>query len=186
MSYLIAGLGNIGAEYNNTRHNIGFDILDELARRYDAKFEPERYANVVEVSMRGRKVILIKPTTFMNLSGKAVRYWQTQGKVKSEDIMVVTDDINLDVGKIRIRPSGSDGGHNGLKNINMMLGHNNYPRLKFGVGKDFPRGRQVEYVLGTWGESESITVAQKVEKAADAIEAFVTRGLQVAMNQFNG
>ncbi len=186
MSFLIVGLGNIGSEYDGTRHNIGFEVLDEIAKRYKANFEPDRYANITEISIRGKKVTLIKPTTFMNLSGKAVRHWQSVGKVPNNRIMVVTDDINLDIGKLRIRPSGSDGGHNGLKNINLLLGHNQYPRLKFGVGSDFPRGRQVEYVLGKWGESQRIDVDRLIEKAADAVEVFVARSLQEAMNAFNG
>lgn len=186
MSYLIAGLGNIGPDYTGTRHNIGFEVLDELAKRYKAEFQPDRYANVAEVSIRGKKVTLIKPTTYMNLSGKAVRHWMSVLKMPEPNVLVITDDINLDIGRIRIRPSGSDGGHNGLKNINLMLGNNHYPRLKFGIGSDYPQGRQVEYVLGRWNADQRIEVDARIVKAADAVEAFVTSGLQQAMNTYNG
>lgn len=185
MKYLIAGLGNVGAEYANTRHNIGFNVVDELARRMGVQFEVGKHAYVAEGKFKGRTLILIKPTTYMNLSGKAVNYWLKDQKIKDENLMVVTDDLALPYGKIRIKGKGSDGGHNGLKDINLVLGHNHYPRLRFGIDARFSKGRQVDYVLGKWNAEEEKELEELVNKSADAVEAFCSIGLERAMNFFN-
>lgn len=185
MKYLIAGLGNVGAEYANTRHNIGFNVVDELARRMGVSFEVGKHAYVAEGKFKGRTLVLIKPTTYMNLSGKAVNYWLKDQKIKDENLMVVTDDLALPFGKIRIKGKGSDGGHNGLKDINLTLGHNHYPRLRFGIDARFSKGRQVDYVLGKWNAEEEKELEELVNKSADAVEAFCSIGLERAMNFFN-
>lgn len=186
MSYLIIGLGNIGAEYAHTRHNIGFDILDNIASEMDLKFESDRYVFYAKGRIRGRVVHFIKPTTYMNLSGKAVRHWMKQAKVDQQNILVITDDLNLRLGKLRMRGKGSDGGHNGLRNINETLGRNDYPRLRVGVGDNFSKGRQVEYVLGKWDDKEEVEVAIIKDKASEAIKSFVTQGLARTMTLYNG
>ncbi len=185
MKYLIAGLGNVGAEYENTRHNIGFNVVNELARRMGISFEVGRNAYIAEGKFKGRTLLLIKPTTYMNLSGKALLYWMQKEKIEAENIMVVTDDLALPFGKIRIKGKGSDGGHNGLKDINLMLGHNNYPRLRFGIDSRFSKGRQVDYVLGKWNAEEEQELEAAVTKSADAVESFVSIGLERTMNFFN-
>ncbi len=154
MKYLIVGLGNIGAEYAETRHNIGFKVLDAFAEASNAVFGAGRYGAVCETKYKGRTFVLLKPSTYMNLSGKAVSYWMQAGKIEPENLLVVVDDIALPFGTLRLRARGSDGGHNGLKNIALMLGSENYARLRFGVGGDFPRGHQVDYVLGEWTDQE--------------------------------
>ena len=185
MKYLIAGLGNVGAEYSGTRHNIGFDVVNELARRMDVKFDVGRLAYVAEGKFKGRQLILIKPTTYMNLSGKAVNYWLKESKLGPENLLVITDDLALPFGKIRMKGKGSDGGHNGLKDINAVLGHSNYPRLRFGIGDRFSRGRQIDYVLGQWSTEEQSELEEAIGRAADAAEAFCSIGLERAMNFFN-
>lgn len=185
MKYLIAGLGNVGPEYVHTRHNIGFDVLDHLADAQESPFVSKRYADYATFSTRGRHFHLIKPTTYMNLSGKAVRYWLQELKLTTDRLLVVVDDIALPVGKLRIRPSGSDGGHNGLKNIDQLLGHNKYPRLRFGVGDNFPPGGQVQYVLSRWAVEELDLVREKIQIAAEAIVHFGVQGLERTMNQYN-
>ena len=185
MKYLIAGLGNTGKEYENTRHNIGFMILDALAGASNIAFKTDRLADVAELKYKGKAFILIKPSTYMNLSGKAVNYWLQKEKITIENLLVITDDIALPLGAMRIRPKGSDGGHNGLKNIQEVIGTTEYARLRFGVGSDFPKGRQVEYVLGKWGDEELKALSPRVELAADAVKAFGTIGLARAMNEFN-
>lgn len=186
MKYLIVGLGNIGAEYAATRHNIGFMILDALAiGASNIFFEQDRYAFRAELKHAGRTLVLIKPTTYMNLSGKAVRYWMEAEKVPAERVLVITDDLSLPTGKIRIRAKGSAGGHNGLKNIEEVLGNQEYPRLRFGVGDDFAKGRQVDYVLGKFPEKEITEVELGVHKAMDAVKSFVTRGMGLTMTEFN-
>ena len=185
MKYLIFGLGNVGAEYENTRHNIGFDVLNKLASQKEASFELGKFAFHCVIKIKGRTVHLLKPTTFMNLSGKAVRHWMNKEKVKPSNVLVVTDDINLDLGKIRLRTKGSHGGHNGLRSIEELLGTRDYPRLRFGVGDNFSKGRQVEFVLGTWSEDESIQVDLLTDKAVKAIESFIFRGVAATMNEFN-
>ncbi|MEG0498340.1 MAG: aminoacyl-tRNA hydrolase, partial [Alistipes sp.] len=154
MKYLIVGLGNIGDEYADTRHNAGFEVLDALAKASNIAFTAGRYGSVAELKHKGRTLVLRKPTTFMNLSGKAVRYWLDAEKIAPENLLVVVDDIALPFGTLRMRPKGSAGGHNGLKNITELLGHENYARMRFGIGGDFARGQQVDYVLGTWSEEE--------------------------------
>ncbi|MAX80807.1 MAG: aminoacyl-tRNA hydrolase [Crocinitomicaceae bacterium] len=185
MKYLIVGLGNIGAEYEDTRHNIGFKVLDELANSSSIFFTSDRLASRAELKYKGRTFILIKPTTYMNLSGKAVNYWMQEEKIPADRVLVITDDINLPFGKVRIRRKGSDGGHNGLKNINQVLGHQNYPRMRFGVGDDFYKGRQVEYVLGKWSHEELKHLPERLILCHQAILAFGTIGVERMMNEFN-
>lgn len=185
MKYLIVGLGNIGTEYEGTRHNSGFLVVDELARAAEAKWSLERHAYRTEISVKGRKLILIKPTTYMNLSGKAVKYWMMMEKVPLENLLVVVDDIALPVGTLRMKKQGSGGGHNGLANIEELLGTNAYCRLRIGVGNDFPRGRQIDYVLGQFTAEERAVLEPKLEQAAEAVRTFVTQGPDRAMNMFN-
>lgn len=185
MKFLIAGLGNIGAEYANTRHNIGFEILDALASASGIFFDQQRHAFVSELRHKGRTYILIKPTTYMNLSGKAVHYWMHEEKISIERTLVITDDLALPFGKIRIKGKGSDGGHNGLKHIQTTLGTPVYPRLRFGVGDNFHKGRQVDYVLGQWTAEEQQGLAERVKLAADAVLSFGSIGIQRTMNEFN-
>ncbi len=186
MKYLIAGLGNIGEEYNQTRHNIGFEILDELASSSGIFFESSRYASVAEMRYKGRTLILIKPSTYMNLSGKAVSFWLQAEKIPVSNLMVVTDDLNLPFGKIRLRGKGSDGGHNGLKHINQVLGRQDYPRLRFGIDDRFHKGRQVDYVLGKWSAEEQPQLKERLDICTDAIKSFTTIGLERTMGSFNG
>lgn len=185
MSFLIAGLGNIGHEYDETRHNIGFKVADELARANNALFKLERQAFVADYRARGKNVYIIKPTTYMNLSGKALRYWMTELKIKPENTLVVLDDLALPFGTMRIRPKGSDGGHNGLKDIDATLGNNNYPRLRFGIGAEFAKGKQVNYVLGKWSVEEMKQLDEKVKLCCDAINSFMFEGIERAMNKYN-
>ena len=186
MKYLIIGLGNPGAEHENTRHNIGFKVLDKLANLSAISFSTDRYADVAEVKFKGRNLILIKPNTFMNLSGKAVNYWMQNTKIDIENMLVITDDISLPFGVLRMRKKGSDGGHNGLKNIQAVLGNSNYPRLRFGVGDDFSRGKQVEYVLDYFSDEDYTTMNNRMEMAVKMIQAFATIGIEYAMSDFNG
>jgi peptidyl-tRNA hydrolase, PTH1 family len=185
MKYLIVGLGNIGPEYAETRHNIGFMVLDYLAQKYDGKFDSGRHAFTAEIKTKGRTFILIKPTTYMNLSGKAVGHHLNTLKLPPEQMLVITDDIAIPFGKLRMRIKGSAGGHNGLKHIEQTLGNNNYPRLRFGVGDEFHKGKQVDYVLSKFSQDEQAELQTLIEKAADATIAFGTIGLERAMNQFN-
>ncbi len=186
MKYLVVGLGNPGAEYENTRHNIGFLILDALASASNSFFNPDRYADTCVVKSKGRQFVLIKPTTFMNLSGKAVRYWMEKEKIPVDNILILTDDLALPFGKIRIRKKGSDGGHNGLKSINELLKTQQYNRLRFGIGNEFSKGRQVDYVLGEWTEEEKKKLDERIKLAADATLAVGLAGLNRAMGDFNG
>ena len=183
--FLIVGLGNIGAEYEHTRHNIGFDILDFFVKKHNAVFLPDRLASKAEVRIKGRLIICIKPTTFMNLSGKAVKYWMDKEKILPEHLLVLVDELAVPLDKIKIKPAGSDGGHNGLKSIQELLGTTQYPRLRFGIGNDFPRGRQIEHVLGKWTSKEEPIVMQKIEKSAEAIEQFVLTDLEKTMASIN-
>jgi PTH1 family peptidyl-tRNA hydrolase len=185
MKYLIAGLGNIGAEYAHTRHNIGFDVLDYLARKYDFQFEIDRHAMKAELRFKGKTFIFIKPTTYMNLSGKAVSYWLKTEKIPIENLLVITDDLSLPVAKLRLRGKGGAGGHNGLKSIQESLQTDGYPRLRFGVGDNFPKGRQVEFVLGKWDTSEEIEVQKGIERAAEAVMEFALAGIAITMNKYN-
>lgn len=185
MKYLIAGLGNIGDEYSNTRHNIGFMVLDALSKASNIAFKDARYGAVAEIKHKGRSFILVKPSTYMNLSGKAVNYWLQKEKIPIENLLVVLDDIALPLGTLRLRAGGSDGGHNGLKSIDSVLGHQNYSRLRFGIGGDFPKGYQVDYVLGEWTESETKVLPVSVKKANEIILSFGTLGIERTMNFFN-
>ncbi|RXR21177.1 aminoacyl-tRNA hydrolase [Flavobacterium amnicola] len=184
--FLIVGLGNIGAEYVNTRHNIGFKVVDFLAKNHAAAFETAKLGAVAEVKIKGRTLILLKPNTYMNLSGKAVSYWMEKEKIAKENILVITDDLNLPFGTIRIKPKGSDGGHNGLKSIQQLLNTTEYPRFRFGISDDFKKGRQVDYVLGEWDEDEKAKLPERFEMASKAIESFVLAGLGNTMTEFNG
>mgnify|MGYP000131904652 CR=1 FL=1 len=186
MKYLIIGLGNPGAEYENSRHNIGFKVLDALISAPNTSFKTDRYADVAELKFKGRKLILIKPNTFMNLCGKAVNYWLQNTKIDAANMLVITDDISLPFGILRMRKKGSDGGHNGLKNIQAVLGNSNYPRLRFGVGDDFSRGKQVEYVLDNFLDEDYSTMDNRIEMAVKMIQAFATIGIEHAMSDFNG
>lgn len=184
--YLIAGLGNIGAEYVNTRHNIGFKVLDHLARKEGLSFETAKLGAVTEYSFKGRKFILLKPNTYMNLSGKAVQYWLQKENIPLENLLVITDDLNLPFGTIRIKPKGSDGGHNGLKNINLVLNTQNYVRFRFGISDEFKKGQQVNYVLGEWSEEEESKLGERLDLSAEVIRSFGTAGLEHTMTGFNG
>jgi len=186
MKYLIAGLGNIGDEYEGTRHNIGFRVLDALAKASNTAFEDRRYGFVARMRVKNVELVLLKPSTFMNLSGNAVRYWLAQEKIPIENLLVVVDDLSLPVGTIRMKPSGSDGGHNGLRHIAQMLGTQAYNRLKFGIGCDFPRGCQVDFVLGCFSPEDEEIVQQKIPVACDAVKAFALSGIQFAMCNYNG
>ncbi len=185
MKYLIVGLGNIGAEYAGTRHNIGFKVLDALAEASNAVFTTARYGDIAEVRHKGRTLVLLKPSTYMNLSGKAVRYWMDAEKIPLENLLIISDDIALPFGTLRLRPKGSAGGHNGLKNITELLGTEEYARMRFGVGGDFPRGHQVEYVLGEWSDEERTALPERLKVFVDAIRSFATVGTQLTMNHFN-
>lgn len=185
MKYLIVGLGNIGTEYAETRHNIGFNVLDALAGASNAVFTTVRYGDVAHIKHKGRTLVLLKPSTYMNLSGKAVRYWMEAEKIAPENLLIVSDDIALPFGTLRLRPKGSAGGHNGLKNIAELLGTEEFARLRFGVGGDFPKGHQVEYVLGAWSEEERKALPERLKVFGDAILSFTTIGMERTMNLFN-
>jgi PTH1 family peptidyl-tRNA hydrolase len=184
--FLIVGLGNIGAEYVNTRHNIGFKILDFLAQKESLTFETVKLGSLAEYKFKGRTFLLLKPNTYMNLSGKAVQYWMEKEKIPLENIMVITDDLNLAFGTIRIRLKGSDGGHNGLKNINVILNTQNYTRFRFGISDEFKKGQQVNYVLGDWDEKEKEILSERLELATEIIKSFGTAGIENTMSNFNG
>jgi peptidyl-tRNA hydrolase, PTH1 family len=184
--FLIVGLGNIGAEYVNTRHNIGFKVLDFFANKNGISFKNLRLGAVAEYKFKGKSFILLKPNTFMNLSGKAVQYWMLQEKIPIENILIITDDLNLSFGTIRIKPKGSDGGHNGLKNINLVLNTNNYSRFRFGISDEFKKGQQVKYVLGEWDEAEKAKLTERLELSSEIILSFATSGLENTMTGFNG
>lgn len=185
MKYLIVGLGNPGAEYENTRHNVGFRVVDTIAEAHCGTFSTERHGMVSTVRFKGRTLVLLKPNTFMNLSGKAVRYWMESEKISVNRILVITDDLNLDYEKLRLRPKGSDGGHNGLKDIESVLGTNLYSRLRIGIGSDFSRGGQSDFVLGEWTEDEGLALQEVLTKSSKAVESVVTIGLSRTMNSFN-
>lgn len=187
MKYLIVGLGNVGAEYHETRHNIGFMMLDAFANELDVSFTQDRYAYVADAKFKGRKVFLVKPTTYMNLSGKAVRYWMNELKIPVENVLVITDDLALPFGKLRTKKKGSAGGHNGLKNIEELLGTQVYNRMRFGVGDDYSKGKQVDYVLSKFSSSEQEDLQIDItSKVIDAFKAFATVGIDRMMNQYNG
>lgn len=185
MKYLIAGLGNIGAEYDYTRHNIGFEILDVLAGASNIFFQDLRYGMIAEYKFKGRTYILLKPSTYMNLSGKAVNYWLQKEKITIENLLVIVDDLALPLGKMRLRAKGSPGGHNGLKNISETLGTDDYARLRFGIGDDFHKGKQVDFVLSRWNKDEAVLLNERIPVALEIIRSFGTIGVQQTMNFFN-
>jgi len=185
MKYLIVGLGNIGAEYADTRHNIGFKILDAFAEASNIAFTTDRYGDIGRGRVKNAQVVLLKPSTFMNLSGNAVRYWMCKENITADRMIVAVDDIALPFGVLRIRPGGSDAGHNGLKNIAAMIGTQEYPRLRFGIGNDFPRGCQIDYVLGQFPPEQAVALSGRLDEAVEAIRCFVLQGLSAAMNLFN-
>ena len=185
MNYLIVGLGNIGDEYAHTRHNIGFRVVDALAEEGKVAFEDRRYGYVATLKVKNQTLTLLKPSTYMNLSGNAVRYWLKEKNVPVERMLVVVDDLALPFGKLRLKPGGSEAGHNGLRHISSVLGTQQYARLRFGIGNDFPRGGQVDFVLGEFGEEDEAHMEERLTTAGEAIKTFCLSGIQVAMNQFN-
>ena len=185
MKFLIVGLGNIGAEYDATRHNIGFDVVTEFVLKQGGFFKADRLADVAEVKWKGKTFICIKPTTFMNLSGKAFKYWLDKEKIAIDHTLTIVDDLALPLEKIRLRGNGTDAGHNGLKDIQITLGTDMYPKLRFGIGNQFPKGRQVDFVLGKWQASEQSIVNQKIEKCTEVITLFASIGLEKTMSQVN-
>ncbi len=185
MKYLIVGLGNIGAEYAGTRHNIGFRIADALVGSVDGSFTTERYGDIARIRVKNAQLVVLKPSTYMNLSGQAVRYWKDKENIELKNILVLVDDVALPFGAIRLKGNGSDAGHNGLKNIAQMLGTQEYPRLRFGIGNDYPRGGQIDYVLGHFKLDERQMLPTRVDVAVDAVKAFCLSGLDFAMCNFN-
>jgi len=184
--FLIVGLGNIGPKYENTRHNIGFKILDELAREKEVTFETQKLGDVASFKFKGRTFVLLKPSTYMNLSGKAVNYWMQKEKIAIENLLVVTDDLNLPFGTLRLKIKGSDGGHNGLKDIQEQLNTTKYNRFRFGISDEFSKGNQVNYVLGEWDEDEESKMDERLKTSAELIQSFGTAGVSNTMNTFNG
>ena len=185
MKYLIVGLGNIGNEYVHTRHNIGFDVVNAFVSKHGGSFSNGRLAFMAEVKWKGKKFVCICPTTFMNLSGNAVKYWLDKEKISLENILVIVDEVALPLTKMRLRPGGSDGGHNGLKSIESMIGTREYPRLRFGIGNDYPKGMQADYVLGKWNKKEEPLVKLKIDNAISVIENFASKGISLTMNEVN-
>lgn len=184
--FLIVGLGNIGPKYTNTRHNIGFKVLDAFAKAKEATFETEKLGDIVKTKVKGKTVVLLKPSTYMNLSGKAVRYWLQQEKIPLENLLVITDDLNLEFGTIRVKTKGSDGGHNGLKDIQAQLNTTKYNRFRFGISDQFSKGRQVDYVLGEWTPDEDAALPERLEKSCEVITSFIGAGIANTMNAYNG
>ena len=185
MKFLIVGLGNPGNEYAHTRHNIGFDVVNTFITKHEGVFKTDRLAHTSEVKWKGKKFVCICPTTYMNLSGKAVKYWMDKESIPVENILVIVDEVALPLSKLRLRPAGSDGGHNGLKSIHESLGTTQYARLRFGIGNNYPKGMQSEYVLGKWDKEEGPIVKLKIDKAVEVIEAFAVAGITIAMNGVN-
>lgn len=185
MNFLIVGLGNIGSEYAQTRHNIGFRVLDALAKASNLVFEDKRYGAVTTLKVKNQTLTLLKPSTYMNLSGNAVRYWMNEKKIPLENILVVVDDLSLPFGQLRMRPGGSEAGHNGLKHISSVLGTQQYARLRFGIGNDFPRGGQVDFVLGEFTDEDLKTMDERLELAGEMVKSFALSGIQFTMNHFN-
>jgi len=183
--FLIVGLGNTGNEYANTRHNIGFDVVFAFVKKHGGAFKEERLAYVAEIKYRGKPFVCICPTTYMNLSGKAFKYWMDKEKISPENTLTIVDDVALPLDKLRLRPSGSSGGHNGLRDIENTLGHQNYPRLRFGIGNNYPKGMQADFVLGKWQASEIPLVQLKIQICVDIIEKFATAGIEQTMNEIN-
>ena len=186
MKYLVVGLGNPGMKYADTRHNIGFKIVEEFAREREGTFTTEKLANIARVKFKGRSIVLCQPNTFMNLSGKAVNYWMQQEKISRENVLIITDDIALPFGKLRMKGKGSDGGHNGLKDIQAVLGTNEFTRLRFGVGSEFNPGKQSNYVLADWSPDEQSNLNERIEVATEFIKGYTSVGLQLTMTNWNG
>lgn len=184
--FLIVGLGNIGSEYANTRHNIGFKILDYIANQEGISFQTVKLGEVAELKIKGRTLLLLKPNTYMNLSGKAVKYWLEKENIEKENMLVITDDLNLAFGTIRIKTKGSDGGHNGLKNIQLLLNSTEYPRFRFGISDAFKKGQQVNYVLGEWDAEEKEKLKERLEISSEIVKSFALAGLNNTMNTYNG
>ena len=184
--FLIVGLGNIGSEYANTRHNIGFKILDYIANQEGISFQTVKLGEVAELKIKGRTILLLKPNTYMNLSGKAVKYWLEKENIEKENMLVITDDLNLSFGTIRIKTKGSDGGHNGLKNIQLLLNSTEYPRFRFGISDAFKKGQQVNYVLGEWDTEEKEKLKERLEISSEIVKSFALAGLNNTMNTYNG
>lgn len=185
MKYLIAGLGNIGSEYDSTRHNIGFDVADIFTIRNKGTFTADKLAEVSKFKFKSRNIVVIKPTTYMNLSGKAVKYWMDKEKISLDNVLIIIDELALPLGTLRMKGTGSDGGHNGLKSIQEILQTKNYPRLRFGIGNNFPKGRQVDFVLGKWTRDEMDIIKDKVIDAAEMVESFIFQGIERTMNNYN-
>lgn len=185
MKYLIVGLGNMGPDYDDTRHNVGFEVVDYLAKEFEVPFKNDQLGDLATFKHKGRTFILLKPSTFMNRSGKAVRYWMQKEKIEKSNLLVVLDDLNLPFGRQRLRGKGSDGGHNGLKDIDQMIGGNNYTRLRFGIGSEFHSGQQIDFVLGKWSKEQAQDLPELIKYAGDTIKAFGTIGLNHTMNQYN-
>ncbi|MGG8495918.1 aminoacyl-tRNA hydrolase [Tenacibaculum sp. TC6] len=184
--FLIVGLGNIGEKYHNTRHNIGFRIVDAFVKEHNGSFETEKLGDVASLKIKGKSVFVLKPNTYMNLSGKAVVYWMKKENITVENLLVITDDLNIDFGKVRIKGKGSSGGHNGLKDIQDKFNSGAYPRFRFGVGAEFSKGRQVDYVLGEWTQEEESAMIERIPFSVNAVTSFITAGLANTMNEFNG
>lgn len=183
--YLIVGLGNIGAEYAHTRHNIGFDVVDAFIQKHGGTFKTDRLAEIAEVRWKGKIFVCIKPTTYMNLSGKAFKYWMDKEKLSPENTLTIVDDLALPLSKLRLRPSGSDAGHNGLKDIQLVLASDKYPKLRFGIGNNYPKGKQVDFVLGKWAAEEMAVINKKITASVEIIEQIATLGLEKTMNLAN-
>ncbi len=184
--FLIVGLGNIGTEYVNTRHNIGFKILDYFAAQESISFQTQKLGEVAEFKIKGRTVLLLKPNTYMNLSGKAIKYWLEKENIEKDNMLVITDDLNLSFGSVRIKTKGSDGGHNGLKNIQLLLNSTEYPRYRFGISDAFKKGKQVDYVLGEWSAEEKESLKERLSLSSEIIKSFILAGLNTTMNAYNG
>ena len=184
--FLIVGLGNIGSEYANTRHNIGFKILDHISNQESCSFQTAKLGDIAELKIKGRTLLLLKPNTYMNLSGKAVKYWMEKENIAKENILIITDDLNLSFGTIRIKSKGSDGGHNGLKNIQLLLNTSEYPRFRFGISDDYKKGQQINYVLGEWSDEEKEKLKERLEISSEIVKSFALAGLNNTMNLFNG
>ena len=185
MKFLIAGLGNIGNEYAHTRHNIGFDVVNAFVIKHKGSFQTDRLAYIAELKWKGKLFVCICPSTFMNLSGKAVKYWMDKEKIPLENILAIVDDVALPLNKLRLKPGGSDGGHNGLKSLHESLGTTEYPRLRFGIGNDYPKGMQSDFVLGKWRKEEEPLIKLKIDRSVEIIETFATQGITAAMNSLN-
>ncbi len=184
--FLIVGLGNIGEKYDNTRHNIGFKIVDAFVKEHEASFDTDKLGDISKLKIKGKTVLVLKPNTYMNLSGKAVLYWMKKENIQIENTLIITDDLNIDFGKIRIKGRGSAGGHNGLKDIQDKLNTGSYPRFRFGVGSDYRKGRQVDFVLGTWSAEEESEMIERIPTSVNAIVSFINAGISNTMNEFNG